>query len=85
MLSGRVGIEARLSRASERANLGTETVSFEFPTLDIILCYVFSLTYSIYGSLKLYKFMYNSPILGNGLFLKRKKSVFEEYMNLSGH
>ena len=42
----------------------------------------FRLTYSVHGSLKLYKFMYNGHVLENSLFLKRKKLVFEEYMSL---
>ncbi len=42
----------------------------------------FRLTYSIHGSLKLYDFMYNSHIQRNGLFLERKKSVFEKYVSL---
>ena len=42
----------------------------------------YRLAYSVSGSLKLYDFMYNSHILKNGLFLERKKSVFEKYMSL---
>ncbi len=34
---------------------------------------------SIEDSLKLYRFMYNSHILRNKLFLQRKKSVFQKY------
>ncbi len=41
----------------------------------------YRLTYSIFNSLKLYDFMYNS--LGTSkLFLKRKKDVFEKYIKL---
>ncbi len=43
-------------------------------------CY--RLVYSVSDSLRLYDFMYNSRILGAGLFLERKKSVFEKYMSL---
>ncbi len=39
------------------------------------------LTYSIFGSLKLYDFMYNK--LGTSkLFLKRKKDVFEKFVKM---
>lgn len=40
------------------------------------------LTYSVFDSLKLYDFMYNRRILETGLFLQRKKSVFEKYKSL---
>lgn len=42
----------------------------------------YRLTYSVFDSLKLYEFMYNSRILEGGLFLQRKKSVFEKYKSL---
>ncbi len=41
----------------------------------------YRLTYSINGSLKLYKFMYNG-LDTSGLFLKRKKGVFEKYIKM---
>jgi len=44
--------------------------------------YHFRLTYSIYGSLKLYDFMYNTHILKNSFFLQRKKLIFEKYISL---
>ena len=40
------------------------------------------LQFSTKDSLKLYDFMYNSHVQESGLFLKRKKSVFEKYMLL---
>ena len=40
------------------------------------------LTYSMYGSLSLYDFMYNSFILKDSIFLQRKKSIFEKYKSL---
>ena len=41
------------------------------------------LKFSVSGSLKLYKFMYNRHIRGfSGLFLNRKKKVFETFMSL---
>lgn len=42
----------------------------------------YRLTYSISSSLKLYDFMYNRHILKGGLFLQRKKSVFEKFKSL---
>lgn len=40
------------------------------------------LQFSTGDTLKLYNFMYNGYVQGNGLFLKRKKSVFEKYIRL---
>lgn len=40
----------------------------------------YRLTYSIFGSLKLYNFMYNMG--DTPLFLKRKKDVFEEFIKM---
>jgi hypothetical protein len=43
----------------------------------------FHLTYSILNSLKLYNFMYNRGLLDTkGLFLERKKRVFDKYIKL---
>lgn len=42
----------------------------------------FRLQFSVKDSLKLYDFMYNSHVLGSGLFLKRKKTIFEKYKSL---
>ncbi len=43
----------------------------------------FRLTYSVISSLKLYNFMYNVDNLkSGGLFLKRKKDVFEKFIKL---
>jgi len=41
----------------------------------------FRLSYSVNDSRKLYKFMYNKIDNTNGLFLKRKKDVFEKFIN----
>jgi len=43
----------------------------------------YRLTYSIYGSLKLYDFMYNHKVsILNKLFLERKKKVFDRYIRM---
>lgn len=42
----------------------------------------FDLKYSVKNTLILYKIMYNSNVLKKGLFLKRKKSIFEKYICL---
>jgi len=43
----------------------------------------YRLTYSVYGSLNLYDFMYNHKVLRSGLlFLDRKKIVFDKFVEL---
>ena len=42
----------------------------------------YRLTYSVKGSLKLYKFMYNSRY--PSLYLSRKKVIFEKYLRIKG-
>lgn len=43
-------------------------------------CY--RLVYSVFGSLNLYKFMYNSQCVRNKLFLNRKKIIFEKFIKM---
>ncbi len=44
---------------------------------------VYRLTCSVRGSLKLYNFMYNHGVsMSKGLFLERKKKVFDKYLKL---